>query len=111
MSRIRLFSFLSAYEVDYADIFIDRVGFDGDADDAELRVQDDASVASVADSVIDEQAGDDFTGCVKAVGDVFSGDSPTAELPEAGAGFRSVRPSVSYPAGAGLVAGMRLRGN
>lgn len=82
------------------------MGFDGDADDAELRVQDDASVLSVGDSVIDEKGGDDFNGCVKAVGDVFSGNPPIAELPEASTGFCSVRPSVSGFAGAGHVAGM-----
>ncbi len=100
--------FLPSCKVDHADKIVDGVGFDGDADDAELRVQDDASVASVADSVIDEQAGDDFTGFVQAVGNVFSGDSPATVLPEAGGGFRPVRPSVPGPAGAGLVAGMRL---
>ena len=80
-------AFLSSSKVDHADIIVDGVGFDGNADDAELRVQDDASVLSVGYSVIDEKGGDDFTGCVKAVGDVFSGDPPTAELPEAGTGF------------------------
>lgn len=106
-----MLAFLSSCEVDHADILIDGVRFDGDADDAELRVQDNASVFSVSDTVIDEKACDDFAGCVKAVGEVFSGDSPTAELPEACAGFRSVRPNVSDTACAGLVTGMRLGGN
>ena len=106
-----MLAFLSSGEVDHADVLIDGVGLDGDADDAELRVQDDASVLSVSDTVINEKACDDFTGCVKAVGYVFSGDSPTAELPEARAGFRSVRPNVPDTACAGLVKGMRLGGN
>lgn len=79
---------------------------DGDADYAELRVQDDAPVSSAVYTVINEQAGDYFSGCVQPVGDVFSGDSPVIVLPEAGAGFRAVRSSVSDPSCAGLETGM-----
>ena len=82
----KVIPFLNSCEVDHADIFVDRVAFYGNADDAELRVQDDASMASVADTVIDEQADDDFAGRVQAIGDIFPSDSPFAVVPEAGAG-------------------------